>query len=419
MELATKSQEMMEAFTNGREEPAALVALGTGQMQIEQKPIGAIKVAVERDEAKVLQRLRVFAAAAGEEFYYRFPVKTKDGQDWIEGPSIKCALSVARAYGNCDVDVRTQDTGDSWVFYARFVDFETGFSLTRAFQQRKSQKTMKTDNARALDIVFQIGQSKSIRNVICNALGMFTDFAFMEARQAIVEKVGKSIEQYRAKVVSRLADLKIETNRVESVIGRPVGKWLAPDIARAIAEIQAINDGMASADDLYPLLVDEKRPERGDFVDATQAASTKPPAAKVEPKQPTPAELAAAAEKAAKEAEEKEAVEREADRLQREQDGEQVIVEEKEEEEQTPQAEGDDWDGYMKMMLAELNAQKTAKDVAATSATFRDAVLGAVERREITEDRGNALLNLWNPAVEVQSKQMPVASPTPPKPKGK
>lgn len=270
MEVATTNQNMIDAFVGEREEPEPLVPISSAQHQIDQRPVGAIKVAVERDEAKILQRLRVFAAAAGEEFYYRFPVKSKDGkQDWIEGASIKCALAVARAYGNCDVDVRTQDTGDAWLFYARFVDFETGFSVTRAFQQRKSQKTMKTDSARALDIVFQIGQSKAIRNVICNALGIFTDFAFEEARQAIVSRVGKNLETYRTKVLARLGDLKIEPKRVESAIGRPADKWLAPDVARIIAEIQAINDGMAAAEDLYPILgqVPERQPERSDFTD--------------------------------------------------------------------------------------------------------------------------------------------------------
>jgi hypothetical protein len=287
MELSTKNQDMMNAFAEERPDPSALVPLNLGNTQIEQRPVGAIKVAVERDEAKVLQRLRVFSQAAGEDFYYRFPVKVKIklpdgreewGQDWIEGPSIKCALAVARAYGNCDVDVRTQDGGDFWVFYARFQDFETGFSITRAFQQRKSQKTMKTDSARALDIVFQIGQSKSIRNVVCNALGMFTDFAFMEARQAIVDKVGKNLEQYRTKVLQRLTDMKIDVSRVASAVGRTADKWLAPDIARIIAEIQAVNDGMAAAEDLYPLLGGpEQKPERPDFTNGNNGKPAEKP----------------------------------------------------------------------------------------------------------------------------------------------
>jgi hypothetical protein len=41
------------------------------------------------------------AAAAGSDWFYRFPVKKKDGgQDWIEGPSIKLANDIARIFGN-------------------------------------------------------------------------------------------------------------------------------------------------------------------------------------------------------------------------------------------------------------------------------------------------------------------------------
>lgn len=223
-------------------------------------PVGAVKVAVERDEAKVLQRLKVIGGAAGNRFYYRFPVKNKDGSSSnIEGPSIDCALAVARAYGNCDVDVRVNDEGEHWVFHARFRDFETGFTLTRAFQQRKGQATMKTkDPGRALDIVFQIGQSKAIRNVICNALGDFTDFAFEAARESVVEKIGAKVDHYRQKVLERLAELKIDVKRVEAITGKSSKAWLAPDLARIIAELQAIQDGMAAPEETYPLLESDR-----------------------------------------------------------------------------------------------------------------------------------------------------------------
>jgi hypothetical protein len=38
------------------------------------------------------------------------------------------------------------------------------------------------------------------------------------------------------------------------VIGRPAKDWLAPDIARVLAMMRAIADGMASADDSFPPL---------------------------------------------------------------------------------------------------------------------------------------------------------------------
>lgn len=229
-------------------EPATHLAIETGF-------ISAQRVALPRDEGRILQKLKVLAAAAGEDFYYRFPVKEKGGgTKFIEGPSIECAQAVARVYGNCAIDCRAVDMGPNIQFLARFVDIETGFQLTRPFQQRKSQQTMRTDADRQGDILFQIGVSKATRNVIANALKQFCNFAFEEAKTNLIEKVGKNLPAYRARLVARYAELDIELKRVEATVGRVADKWLAPDIARLIAEIQAIGDGMADKAEMYPSL---------------------------------------------------------------------------------------------------------------------------------------------------------------------
>lgn len=226
-----------------------------------ERVFGAQPVSVKRDEGDILRKLKTLAAAAGEKWYYRFPVKKKVKneqtgkdewvQDFIEGPSIKCANNVARLYGNCDIDTRVFDVGAYYMFYARFMDLETGYSITRPFKQRKSQKAMRTDSERADDIVFQIGASKAIRNVVTNALEFFTDFAWNEAKNSIIEQVGRKLEHYKAKVLERLAELNIDIKLVEVVRGRSVKDWLAADVARTIAEIQAINDGMATVEETY------------------------------------------------------------------------------------------------------------------------------------------------------------------------
>jgi hypothetical protein len=218
--------------------------------------IGAQLVAVHRDEARILQKLEQLAAAAGPDWFYRFPVKKKDGgQDWIEGPSIKLANDVARIFGNNINEVREIDVGDAWVFYARFSDIETGFSMERAYRQRKSQTSMKTKDAdRQLDIAYQIGQSKAIRNCIINSLQIYADYAFEHARNSLVDKIGKDLANYRQRTLEGLARIPIALNRVERVIGRPNQSWLAPDIARVIAMAKAVSDGMASADETFPPL---------------------------------------------------------------------------------------------------------------------------------------------------------------------
>lgn len=291
----TLDQRIAAAFAKPAES-GQLVPLPT--VSVTDAIITAQRVAVERDEGKILRNIRVLAAAVGDDWYYRYPVKNNaTGQaDWIEGPSIKCANNVARMYGNCQVDTRVVDNGDSWIVYARFVDYETGFSYTRPFQQRKGQTSIKSANAaRQLDIALQIGVSKAIRNVICNALETYTNFAFEEAKNAIVEKVGKNIERYRDRVTTRLGELGVALSRVEATAGRVAKDWLAADIARIISQLQAIGDGMATIEETWPSgtvetenkqsnldrFEDQHGPKSGPVVETT----AEPPA---EPKKRTP-----------------------------------------------------------------------------------------------------------------------------------
>jgi hypothetical protein len=252
--------DLIEAFAragSSAQVPATVPAAGLlgGGVGEGLRVVGAQQVAVHRDEGKVLARLKVLAAAAGDAWYYRWPVKNKKTgkTDWIEGPTIALANDVSRTYGNDEVDTRVVDLGDSWLIYARFTDYETGYSLTRPFQQRKSQRTMGDDPDRQRDIAFQIGCSKAIRNVICNALTTFADFAFQEAKNSLVDKIGRDLPKWRARTIEKL-EAKVDVKRVEAVLGRVTADWLAPDVASIIAMMKAIQDGMATLDETFPPL---------------------------------------------------------------------------------------------------------------------------------------------------------------------
>lgn len=240
------------AHSGSTDNSQALVSVQRAAMP---EPVyGSREVSTKRDEAGILQRIRVLAAAAGSSWYYRFPVKNRkqNRTDWIEGPSIELALDLARIYGNCHVDCRAEDYGNVILFHARFHDVETGFSLTRPFQQRRGAAKLGGDDVgRRDEIDFSIGASKAIRNVVVNALKTYANFAFEEARDAIVEKIGKNIERWRTDTIEHL---RVDLPRVEAVIGRPAAAWLAPDIARVRAMGKAIEEGMATWDETFPPL---------------------------------------------------------------------------------------------------------------------------------------------------------------------
>lgn len=289
-ERADRVAQMEEAFQMAPEAPVAHLPAVT-QTVIDDRPTGAIDVKVKRDLNQVMLDIRKIASAAGTDFYYSWTTTNKDGtKGVVEGPSVKCANAISRIYGNCVVQVRPQDIGTHWILHARFIDLQTGYVYERPFQQRKGQNVGgKMDKDRAADIVFQIGVSKAARNVVCNALSEFTDYAVDIAKEKMVETIGKRLPAYKAKVEERLGEMQVELKRAEAVRGKPLASWTAYDVAKTISEIQTVSDGMAHPDDVWPPM--EKgaaRPKPEDFKEEPAAEDAKSTEKKPEP-DPRPA----------------------------------------------------------------------------------------------------------------------------------
>lgn len=255
-DVSTMSIDEASALFKQNDLPAQLIQNNLPATQVDgtyaEPIITAQPCQIRRDIPAFLQKIKVLAQMAGEDYCYRWPVKSGGGTKFVEGPTITLANDLAREYMNCMVDVRAVEQGDNTLFYARFIDYETGFCMTRAFRQRKNQKTMNTDAERAADIVFQIGQSKAIRNVVVNALQTYSDYAYREARGSLVRQIGEKLEEWRAKMKQGIEAKKYDLKRIEAAVGNTIDKWLAPDIARVIAELKSIGDGMASFEDMYP-----------------------------------------------------------------------------------------------------------------------------------------------------------------------
>lgn len=217
--------------------------------------ITAQRVAVPRNRSRIVLALKALAAAAGTNYVYGWKVKDRRNQreTWIEGPTIKLANDLVREYGNCMVNVRVVDAGQSWMMYGRFVDLESGFTTERAYQQRKGQDVGMGDAQRASDMIFQIGQSKCIRNVVVNALQTYADMMVEEAKGALLTKVGNEPDKARAWLVKKMAEKNVDQKRVEAIYGRTAEHWTVPDMVKIYTEMQSIIDGMMTADEVYPL----------------------------------------------------------------------------------------------------------------------------------------------------------------------
>ncbi|MDZ4251093.1 MAG: hypothetical protein U1A72_00790 [Sulfuritalea sp.] len=270
-------------FHQGGADLGAVVPVGSGMARsVSGMPVNEIitaqRVAVPRDMRRILANMKALATAAGKEYVYGWEVNDRKNNRkvWIEGPTITLANDLAREYMNCQVDCRVIDEGKHWVFYARFVDLETGSSMVRAYQQRKGQDTGMRDDQRALDMVFQIGQSKAIRNVVVNALRSLVNYAMDAAKGALLDKVGKNPEGARQWIKQELVRLAIDLKRVEAVYGRTAEHWTVPDMARIYTELQSVADGMMNAEDVYPAPDDPAKKREADNPLATGQEAGQP-----------------------------------------------------------------------------------------------------------------------------------------------
>ena len=229
----------------------------------------AMVVPVPRDVRKVLEEIKVLAAIAGDKYYYRIPFRDRrTGKvTYAEDGNINMANDLARVWRNMQVDCAFVDEGSHWVFYGRVIDRENGVTMIRPFRARPTASRIGGDDAeRRVDASFQIGVSKAERNVILNYLRPYADFALQEAKASAVDKYGKRIDHYRKAVPKMLAERGIELKRVEAVVGRKAEQWLAEDVAKVVAMMNSIEDGMATLNDTFPPLPGEDQ-DKGSGLD--------------------------------------------------------------------------------------------------------------------------------------------------------
>lgn len=217
----------------------------------------AVQVAQERELNQVLRRLESEADLAGEEFYYGWGAAANR----IEGPSVKLAMAAVRCYGNCAIEIMPiQETPDAWVFTAAFVDFETGFTLTRQFRQSKTSIVYGNhDEERKADMRFQIGQSKAARNVILNALpASLITRALERAKDGVRAQIEASIAKHGVvtvigKMLGAFKKLGITEEQILAKAGVVELKGLtAENLVTLKGDLWAIENGQDWADDIFP-----------------------------------------------------------------------------------------------------------------------------------------------------------------------
>ncbi len=234
-----------------------VIAQGGVMQQVKTAYTTAISVQQPRNIELVTQALMAESRMAGELFYYGWGA----GKNRIEGGSVHLATTAARCWGNCAITAEpVQDAGDSWIFTTTFIDLETGFTISRQFRQsKKSEVYGKHDSERKDDIRFQIGQSKSARNVIFNALPKWLiDKARVQAQAGVREKLQRYIDSngIAAAVDIVVKELAKHGIRPEAICAKySIASPAALQVEHLVAlrgDITALQTGQDTSESLYP-----------------------------------------------------------------------------------------------------------------------------------------------------------------------
>lgn len=281
----------------GAENPAAqqleaLAELGQGGAvrQIQTGHSRTLALAHPRSIDKVKRDIADEAAMSGEAFLYEWEVKNKDNTtSTIKGPTIKLANAAVRCWGNCTVQLLPPvETKAAWIFTAVFVDLETGSEMPRQFRQSKNSAVYgRMDEERKADIRFQTGQSKAIRNAVVNGIPSWLfDLAIEKARSAVRgyiegqiweqvlamsggdESAAKeNFKKYEAEATAVIAEKAVKALDGQGVtVDRVLVKFNVAKVSgldvenlvRIAGDIASIRDGVDTAENLYPLVEDEK-----------------------------------------------------------------------------------------------------------------------------------------------------------------
>jgi hypothetical protein len=227
-----------------------------GAIQTKNRYVTAMQVIKPRNLNRVISKCVEEASIAGEEFLYSW----KQGGSIIEGLTIGAALSIVRNFGNSFVDVEIEERETAYIFTAYFCDLETGFNLSRSFRQNKASPKTKQgkdiyEGEKGIDIIFQIGQSKAIRNVILNAVPRWLATKVLdEAKNNAMATINNMGEvKARDLILKKITNLKVDLSRIEAIYGK-AKSWDKIKLVQLSSALRSLENGYEDEDTLFPII---------------------------------------------------------------------------------------------------------------------------------------------------------------------
>ncbi|WP_348653194.1 hypothetical protein, partial [uncultured Sulfurimonas sp.] len=227
-----------------------------GAIQTKNRYVTAMQVIQPRNLNKVISKCVEEASIAGEEFIYSW----RQGGSIIEGLTVGAALSIVRNFGNSFVDVEVEEQEKAYIFTAYYSDLETGFNLSRSYRQNKASPKTKYgkdiyEGDRGTDIIFQIGQSKAIRNIVLNAIPKWLATKVLEESKnnamATINNMGEV--KARELLLKKINNLKVPIERVENIYGK-AKSWDKVKLVQLSSALKSLENGYEDEDTLFPIV---------------------------------------------------------------------------------------------------------------------------------------------------------------------
>jgi hypothetical protein len=261
-----------------------IISSGSALQQIRGERITAISVQKKRSISQIAHAVYEETERAGAAFLYKW----RQGGGWIKGGTIDLALCIARNFGNSEVRISVDEYTDHWMFFGMWTDYETGFNIIRPYRQRKDQNIgggYDDDPGRKLDILFQIGASKCLRNVIFNSVpGYIKDTAIEKAEVAATREIkpedipakSKLAVEAFASYADPEQEFEITRRLIERERGAPTNKWTAADLVELRSSLNSIKERTYSFEEIFGTPDDLLEPSEDSGAGASESDAEAP-----------------------------------------------------------------------------------------------------------------------------------------------
>lgn len=236
------------------EVPDVILKQGKNIVQTKVPYQTAIVVQKPRSLDAIVNKVMKECEYAGQSFYYSWEIQGKRGKARVEGGSIGLAAALVREWGNCACPVVLEESEDSWVMTATFIDMETGANIQRIYRYRKDRVIPgRYEASRSEDMAFQAAQSRAIRNVVLMAMPRWlVEKAIDKAKECEIKKIDyEGIAAATDKAVRFLAGYGVTEQQIMDKVGKPKSEWVSDDIANLRGVAQALKDGQIRPEEVF------------------------------------------------------------------------------------------------------------------------------------------------------------------------